>query len=349
MAPTMLKRRAGQMALQYVRNRIQKRPLVMNLEVTGRCNARCDFCNVWRLERPAELDDYLPVIEKVRPMVVCMVGGEPLLRQDLPDLVERIKSHAEPVYVCVITNGALLSVPKALALRDAGLDRLCVSLDFLGPRHDSYRKVPGLFSHLSELIPRLSEVGLPKVALNTIVMADNLDHLEAIAHQAHAWEADVSYSAYGAVKAGNSDHTVTPADLDRLDHVIQRLVVLKRQLGNIRNAEAYLRSIPAYFRGSGFGGCQAGTRHLCVTADGYVKPCHEMPPVCHYTDYTPGIVTVNGCAACWYACRAESEAPFSIRPAVDLARMHISGRRNGFSHRYDLQQERKGVVSHVNA
>ncbi|RLB09321.1 MAG: hypothetical protein DRG59_02735, partial [Deltaproteobacteria bacterium] len=52
----------------------------INLEVTKRCNARCDFCDYWKEPRGIELDDYVPVIKHLKPLSVSLTGGEPLLR-----------------------------------------------------------------------------------------------------------------------------------------------------------------------------------------------------------------------------------------------------------------------------
>jgi cyclic pyranopterin phosphate synthase len=72
-------------------------------------------------------------VDKVR-----LTGGEPLLRRDLPVLVEQLAKRPRIRDLAMTTNGVLLA-DYAPALRDAGLHRLTVSLDTL--RHDRFRKL----------------------------------------------------------------------------------------------------------------------------------------------------------------------------------------------------------------
>ena len=66
-------------------------------------------------------------VDKVR-----LTGGEPLLRRDLPDLIQKLAARPAIRDLAMTTNGVLLA-SQAQALRDAGLHRLTVSLDTLRP------------------------------------------------------------------------------------------------------------------------------------------------------------------------------------------------------------------------
>jgi cyclic pyranopterin phosphate synthase len=121
------------------------RPLTdLRVSVTDRCNFRCRYC------MPREHFDhghrYLPraeilsfeeisrVVSALRPLglkKVRLTGGEPLLRQDLPKLVEML-ARVPGLDLALTTNGSLLA-KQARALRDAGLGRLTVSLDSISP------------------------------------------------------------------------------------------------------------------------------------------------------------------------------------------------------------------------
>ena len=116
----------------------------LRVSVTDRCNFRCRYC------MPREHFDhehhYLPraeilsfeeiarVVSALVPLglrKVRLTGGEPLLRSELPKLVELLKRAGE-LELALTTNGSLLA-KHAHALRAAGLDRLTVSLDSLSP------------------------------------------------------------------------------------------------------------------------------------------------------------------------------------------------------------------------
>ncbi|MFH1529374.1 MAG: radical SAM protein [Pseudomonadota bacterium] len=98
------------------------------LEVTTRCNLRCRYCyNVWngRAYPREELDtaSMRRLITRICAQTGCdlltFTGGEPLLREDLEDLVAHTRKAG--VGVNLITNGALIDAPRAVALVEAGV------------------------------------------------------------------------------------------------------------------------------------------------------------------------------------------------------------------------------------
>ena len=119
-----------------------QRPLRnLRLSVTDRCNLRCSYCMpepeyVWlpredilQFEEIERLvDTFLDLgVDKVR-----LTGGEPLLRRDLPTLIERLAARSRIRDLAMTTNGILLA-DQVPALADAGLHRLTISLDTLHP------------------------------------------------------------------------------------------------------------------------------------------------------------------------------------------------------------------------
>jgi cyclic pyranopterin phosphate synthase len=117
----------------------------LRLSVTDRCNLRCEYCMpeedyVWLPredvlqfeEISALVDVFLSLgVDKIR-----LTGGEPLLRRDLPSLIEMIADKAGLKDLALTTNGVLL-VDQIDALKSAGLGRITVSLDTL--RRDRFK------------------------------------------------------------------------------------------------------------------------------------------------------------------------------------------------------------------
>lgn len=290
----------------YFRNKIQKRPLLMNLEFTKICNAKCHFCGCWQVESPNELQDYTPVVEKIKPLVVSVSGGEPLLRKNRIELLAQMRKHCQ--YMMIITNGGLLTEEIADDLwNKAGIDQVTISLDFLGKEHDKVRRIEGLFDHLSALIPRLTAKSY-NVVLNTIIMDTNLEHIIPLAHQAKAWGANISYSSFCTLKRDNQGGMIPQHRIVEVERVVNELIRLKRKLKNIKSSNYYLSRVPNYFRSGQVKKCKAGQVFVQVTPDGYLQHCAEMPRVMHYTDFVPGKFPETSCTKCWYACRGETEA-----------------------------------------
>jgi len=135
----------------YLRRR---RPFVVNHLVTVRCNLACPFCyvsgpeqrayNKAHFPRHAEMDTaevrafYRQLIAADFRLIV-IVGGEPLLRTDLDDMLGTLRGH---IFSSVFTNGMLLAARHELVRQASSL---FVSLDAPDAQHDELRAKPGCF------------------------------------------------------------------------------------------------------------------------------------------------------------------------------------------------------------
>lgn len=122
----------------------------LRISVTDRCNFRCGYCmpksvfgkNYSFLER-SELLSYEEITRCVRILSglgvskVRLTGGEPLLRRDIDQLIENIATSGAVDDIALTTNGSLLDAPMARRLRNAGLNRITVSLD--SPDEQTFR------------------------------------------------------------------------------------------------------------------------------------------------------------------------------------------------------------------
>jgi len=103
-------------------------------------------------------------IDKVR-----LTGGEPLVRRNLPTLVEKLAAIPGLLDVGLTTNGILLA-PAARALRDAGLKRINISLDTMdATRFERLTRRPG-FEQVIEGILAAKEAGFHPVKINAVAM-----------------------------------------------------------------------------------------------------------------------------------------------------------------------------------
>ncbi|MEM9693646.1 MAG: radical SAM protein, partial [Myxococcota bacterium] len=119
------------------------RPLKsLRLSVTDRCNLRCNYCMpeasyAWLPKK--ELFDFDEIVRMVKLFSragvdrLRITGGEPLLRRDLPKLVRRLRCDVPALREIALTTNGILLDQFARPLREAGLDRITVSLDTLDP------------------------------------------------------------------------------------------------------------------------------------------------------------------------------------------------------------------------
>ena len=182
----------------------------LRVSITDRCNFRCLYClpeteaaqNFYR-GHWAHLPDSAPIvpqwvpkahllsfeeIERVIRLAVSLgiqkvrlTGGEPLLRQNVEDLVARIARIPGITDIAMTTNGFLFP-PKAPALRAAGLRRVSFSLDSL--TGDNFKKITGR-AGLEEVLASIKlaqALGLHPVKVNAVVIRGLNDHeIEALA------------------------------------------------------------------------------------------------------------------------------------------------------------------------
>jgi cyclic pyranopterin phosphate synthase len=150
----------------------------MRISLTDRCSLRCTYC------MPADFADWIPSAELLTTDELMLVldiavdegidevrltGGEPLLRPDVVDVVRRINSLPRPPRISVTTNALRLS-GLAGSLRDAGLERVNVSLDTLD--RERFKKMTHR-DRLDDVLAGLAAAraaGLAPVKVNAVLM-----------------------------------------------------------------------------------------------------------------------------------------------------------------------------------
>ena len=245
----------------------------LRLSVTDRCNLRCAYC------MPEEEYAWLPradilTFEEVARLVhvfaglgvdkLRLTGGEPLLRKDLPRLVKMIAAEPHIRDLAITTNGILLA-QEAQALRDAGIQRVTVSLDTLKPdrfraltRRDAYQQV-------IEGIGAVSRMGWPGLKLDTVVMRGvNDDEIADLIEFARRMEAELRFIEYmdvGGATRWSMDQVVSRADiLERLGQRYGRIEAIVEE----SSAPADRFRLPD---GLAFGVISSTTAPFCRTCD----------------------------------------------------------------------------------
>jgi MoaA/NifB/PqqE/SkfB family radical SAM enzyme len=213
-------------------------------------------------------------MQVLRPCVVQVSGGEPLMREDLLDIVRNIKSDSGLPFLILVSNWSHMTIERYLDLRRAGVDEFCVSLDFPDERHDDFRGLPGLYRHLSEIMPKVGALGYDDVLLNNCITASNVEEIDAVANKAAEWGVNINYSAYSPRRTGCKDYFLnTDAQRAALDRGLQRLKARMNSTNWITNNVSTLEATREYFYRGGAPSCKAGLRWLVVTNDGFLQPC----------------------------------------------------------------------------
>jgi MoaA/NifB/PqqE/SkfB family radical SAM enzyme len=292
------------------------RPLVVSFELTHSCTADCRHCDKGGIKpEPAGLlraADYRRLRAELKPIMVQLSGGEPLLRKDLEEVVSAVKEPNGLPYTILVTNGRLLTREKYLHLRALGVNQFSISLDFPDERHDEFRRSPGLYTHLSHLVPSLAAHGYDDVALNTAITRDNLPALLDIYERAKQWGVNISYSAYTPLRTGNMDHYISSVeDLNLLRRTLDELLALRAGNGRIANSPWTLSGIHDFFRQGSVPGCKAGRRFLVVTPTGGLRACSMFEQTYKsHEEILEKWVPANQCGGCYVSIRSYLDASY---------------------------------------
>ena len=291
----------------------------INLEVTKRCNARCNFCDYWKEKPPGELEDYVPLIHTLKPLSVSLTGGEPLLRSDLAHVIGSLRQNFGFLFVSLITNGALLTLERGLELWEAGLDELSISLDYLDERHDRERGLPGLAAHVLSVAPQLKAEGV-NLCFNVVIKSGNYREIPQVLERTAKMGIKTSLSTYNCWRIGNENHMIGSDEVAKLTEMIQEVKRLKNHFGYVTTGEYYLDRIPEFFKNRGISGCTAGLNWIQVTPDGMIKRCSDDPVAGHFTEWHKGFFEPTQCNRCWYSCRGAAQEPWTVKRFVEMSR-----------------------------
>ena len=306
--------KAIEAATRWVGNTITKKPWCISIEVTHNCNADCLHCDKGEYiknEVRATPQEYWEIYKKIKPIVVQISGGEPLMRKDILDIVRTFKRPGHLPYLVFVTNAGLLTMEKYDQLKEAGVDQFSISIDFPDERHDENRKVKGLFSHLNELIPAIMARGNNDVTMITAVTRKNypylLDNLKVVQN----WGASLNFSMYTAGRT-LTGLCYSLIGLKAFRKIIDRLIEEKRNGAAMFSSEAVLNRYYDFFaNGAKKGGCKVGIRSLVVNPDGSVCPCAMKKSESYKTakELRTQFASHNTCDQCFISLRANTEKP----------------------------------------
>ena len=173
------------------------KPLYVKLKVFYGCNLKCEMCNHWRDRRepPISSKRFAEILNELAALgtkKIHISGGEPMLRPQVPDLVEQ--ASGQGIKVTMTTNGTLVDKAKAKRLVEAGLRGVNVSIDSpLRKIHEKIRGVEGSFKATAKavaLFKRYQHKGKLTIRINTVVSRTNYQTLETLPDLAYELGAD---------------------------------------------------------------------------------------------------------------------------------------------------------------
>ncbi|HVP50744.1 MAG TPA: radical SAM protein [Terriglobales bacterium] len=249
-------------------------PISVHLDLTYRCNERCEHCYLEHDDKgemtAAEIFDILSQLADAGVFFLVISGGEPLLRRDFFQILERARSLL--FNVKLKTNAVLIRENEARRLRELGVEQVQISVYSHRPEvHDGITKLPGSLKKTLRAIEFLKSQGL-KVTIANVLMRQNL--LDVSETQRLASEMGVGYTL---------DPTVTPmmsGDTAILDMRAPRAALREafRDPVLVGNVEEFC-AVPAAIDADALDAlpCSAGHTACYISPYADVYPCVQFP------------------------------------------------------------------------
>ena len=300
--------------------RVRKRPFVLSHGINARCNLSCRFCEYWRRPgREMKTPEVLRMLDEAHSFGIGVYNAwtvEPLLREDLPEILRHAKSLG--LTTSLITNGLLLR-KRAGKLTD--LDLLSVSVDGI----KSYKELRGI--DLEDILQgiRAAQQAGHEILMNCVISGKNVGELEDLVHLAQSLGCWISFEpmhespGIGELVWGS----LRIRDIPAYEMALDRLIELKRSGAPIINSLTYLKMIrdmePRF-------NCHAGDIILHVAADGTIESCrvHKEPlgNICQglaevwQSSQNRRREIVQGCEKCLFFGYVENSLLYEFVPEV---------------------------------
>ncbi len=263
-------------------------------EATRRCNLQCIHCGSTCTTEPlpdelttAEIDDTLAAVARAYDpagVMLVVTGGEPLVRGDLLEVMERAARRGSPWGM--VTNGLLVDDPMVERLERAGMRTVTVSLDGTEEHHDAIRQRPGSWRAALDALVRLNRSPyLSIVEAITTVNAINAGDLDEVLEL--LLESGIRYWRIGTVApiGRAKERPDLLADGEQIRGALELVARVRRDRPRVRGGGRMDLSFACEnYTGENYEkrvrrhrfACWAGIRTAGVLADGAIGACPDI-------------------------------------------------------------------------
>ncbi|HIZ88524.1 MAG: GTP 3',8-cyclase MoaA [Mucispirillum sp.] len=268
-----------------IKDKFGRRLRYLRISVTDRCNFRCKYCmpnNNFEMMECADIlryEDILFASEVFASLGVNRIritGGEPLIRKDLCQFLDKLTKIDNIQEVMLTTNGSLLN-KYAHDLYEAGVKRLNISLDSLNHERNKYITGVDKTEDILAGIKKAAEIGFKPIKVNSVIIRDfNDDEIIQFAELSAKYNIICRFIEFMPI--GNSENW-NENNIVYGSEILERLSAFEPQ-----EMEKDINSGPAvnYKLNNGgiIGIITPISKHFCsecdklrITADGKIRPC----------------------------------------------------------------------------
>ena len=263
-------------------DRLGRNITYLRISLTDKCNLRCRYCmpeeGVCKRAHHEMMneDEVVTAVEVAAALgihKIRLTGGEPLVKRNIVSICRRVASVEGITEVCLTTNGILLP-QLGKQLKEAGVNRLNLSLDTLDPEKYAHITRIGKLEQFQAGLEAALEAGFEKVKINAVLIGGfNDDEIEDLAHLTMEYPVDMRFIELMPIQDhdefGEEAYVPYSRVLEKLpeakpmpqDGGVAKLYRLPGAKGNI----GLISPVSAHFCGE--------CNRIRLTADGKLKPC----------------------------------------------------------------------------
>ncbi len=296
------------------------------IAVTLNCNSRCVMCDIWKNHVEGEMkpEEYARLPASLRE--INITGGEPFLREDLPEILAVIRARVPVARLVVSTHGFMTERIRKMApelKRVAPELALRISIDGLEKTHERIRGIARGFSKDMESLAALREAGFTDLGLAMTVMKDNVREIEDVYALTDRLGVDfsVTIATDSAIYFGDGKSAFRPEIGDELRRGFELLIARHYRSFRPRSvARAWFqKTLLDYAAGRGRAlACDAGSGFFYLDSMANVYACHILPSkmgslrqqsfeqIWNGQEAASQREALDGCEKCWMVCTAKS-------------------------------------------
>ncbi len=311
--------------MTVLKNRfVSHSPVMLTHLITSLCNARCKTCDLWKKSSEYRTDlskeDVFKLLEKAKKagMVSYTVwGGEPLLRKDLPEILQFAKKKG--FITTVITNGFFLK--ERCEEITPFTDLMIVSIDSNDSLHDKMRGVEGILKRAIDGIEKCKKTKT-KVIMNSVISKLNLDKIEGLLELSKKLNVPIAFEPMD-INPGYNEHLKTTNK--ELKTAFSRIIRYKKSGYKVINSIQYLQNFSKQKKYV----CHAPKCYIAVSAHGKIESCVGTNSKCwgniketsfeeifNSLDFKDFCKKMEMCNKCNVSCVIESSLMYSLNPWV---------------------------------
>lgn len=216
---------------------IKEYPIEVTFFVTSKCNFRCKHCFYWKSvnkknAKELKLEEIIKISKNMPPLLRLLIsGGEPFLREELPQICEAFSKNAKTLHITIPTNA---SMPDLITKKTEEIAKLCpktfinlsLSLDQLGKKRDSFVGVKDGFENFKKTYYKIKQ--LKKIYKNlavgviTTLTADNQKDIIKIYEYATK-KLNVDNFGFNVVRGMPRDAKIKNIDMTYFDAITNKM------------------------------------------------------------------------------------------------------------------------------